>query len=209
MAFPVATASVLSGASTSQLHNWRRTGLLSPEVESDAPPFIYSFRDIVALRTVVKLRRDKSLQKIRKAFKNAGDIDLTEHPAEWNLVDVGASIFLVRQGGNAVDVLANPGQTTLANLGDIMGPFMTERGEVVDLLRPRQHLQVREQKLGGWPTIEGTRVPFDVVADLIADGTITADDVPRYYPSVSPEAALDALDFARSLPNWNDTLVSA
>lgn len=209
MAFIVPAAAALTGASVSQLHNWRRTDLLVPEIESAQRPLLYSFRDVIALRTVVKLRREKSLQKIRRAFANAADVDLTDHPSEWNLIDVGPSIHLVRADGGAVDVLTNPGQTTVANLGDVMGSFETEKGAVVDLRHPRAHLEVREQKLGGWPTIEGTRVPFDVVANLIAGGDIAPADVPLYYPSVSPAAALDALDFARSLSNWTEDAVSA
>lgn len=207
MVFPVAETSVLSGASVSQLHNWRRTGLLVPEIQGHERPLLYSFRDVVALRTVVKLRRNKSLQKIRRAYATLPSLDLTEHPSSYELVDTGPSIVVV-YAGSGVDVLSHPGQS-LANLGDIMAAFETSRGRVVDLRRPRQHLEVREQKLGGWPTIEGTRVPFDVVANLLADGSVQSADVSLYYPSVTPEAALDALDFARSLPNWSDELQSA
>lgn len=203
MAFTVAATSALSGATVSQLYNWRRTGLLSPEIEPKNPPLLYSFRDIVALRAVALLRKETSLQRIRKAFRHAAEVDLTEHPSQWALVDIGTSIVL-QHGDSQIDVVANPGQV-LANLGDVMAPF----DDVVNLRRPRPHLQVREQRLGGWPTIEGTRVPFDIVARLIADGTIAPEDVPDYYPSVSAEAALDALDFARTLPNWSDELARA
>jgi len=167
---------------------------------------LYSFRDVVALRSVVKLRSVKSLQKIRKAFRNMPSLDLTEHPSAYSLVDTGASILVVKNDGEGVDVLQTPGQTQLANLEEIMNPFTTDEGnKVVGLLRPRARLEVREQRLGGWPTIEGTRVPFDVIANLIADGSVTAASVSSYYPSVSEAAALDALDFARSLPNWSES----
>jgi len=205
MAFPVPETSVLSGASVSQLHNWRRTGLFVPEVDPTGRPLLYSFRDVIALRSVVKLRSVKSLQKIRKAFKNMPTLDLTEHPSAYSLVDTGASILVVKRDGESIDVLANPGQTQLANLEEIMNAFTTEEGrDVVDLRRPRARLEVREQRLGGWPTIQGTRVPFDVIANLIMDGSVAASDVARYYPSVTEAAALDALDFARSLPNWSE-----
>ncbi|TAM68218.1 MAG: DUF433 domain-containing protein [Microbacteriaceae bacterium] len=201
---PVAETSVLSGASVSQLHNWRRTGLLIPEVDAYSRPLLYSFRDILALRSVVKLRETKSLQKIRRAFANMPDQDLTEHPSAYSLIDTGPSILVVRSDGAAVDVLAHPGQSILATLADIMGAFESDRGPVVDLRHPRPSLEVREQRLGGWPTIEGTRVPFDVIANLTADGSVSAEEVSNFYPAVSPAAALDALDFARSLPSWSE-----
>lgn len=210
MAFPVPETSVLSGASVSQLHNWRRTGLFAPEVDATGRPLLYSFRDVIALRSVVKLRSVKSLQKIRKAFRNMPQLDLTEHPSAYSLVDTGASILVVKSDGEGVDVLKNPGQTQLANLEEIMNTFTTDEGKVVvDLRRPRELLEVREQRLGGWPTIQGTRVPFDVIANLIVDGSVPASEVSNYYPSVSEKAALDALDFARSLPNWSESLQSA
>ncbi|MGB3909115.1 MAG: DUF433 domain-containing protein [Pseudolysinimonas sp.] len=209
MAFPVPETSVLSGASVSQLHNWRRTGLFIPEVESRAKPMLYSLRDIIALRSVVKLRSVKSLQKIRRAFSHMSALDLTEHPSRYSLVDTGRSIVVVQNDGVGIDVLADPGQTTLAQLTEILGEFETPRGKVVDLRRPRRHLEVREQRLGGWPTIEGTRVPFDVVADLIFDGRIGPDEVDAFYPGVSAAAATDALDFARSIPDWAESRASA
>ncbi len=209
MAFPVAATSALTGASMSQLHSWRRTLLLVPEVDSRPRHLLYSFRDLLALRSVVRLRQSSSLQRIRRAFATATSADLTEHPSEWNLIDIGASIVLVRDDGVGMDVVTHPGQITLANLADVMAPFVTGHGRVVDLRRPRPHLETREQRLGGWPTIEGTRVPFDVVADLLADGSVSPDDVGLYYPAVSAAAAADALDFARSLPNWADARESA
>ena len=205
MAFPVPETSVLSGASVSQLHNWRRTGLLVPEVDPHGRPLLYSFRDILALRSVVKLRQGKSLQKIRRAFSIMPDHDFTDHPASYSLIDTGPSILVMRSDGEAVDMLAHPGQVVLATLADIMAPFENERGPVVDLRHPRPTLEVREQRLGGWPTIENTRVPFDVIAGLLADGSVVPDEVPRFYPTVSPAASRDALDFARSLPNWAES----
>lgn len=209
MAFPVAETSVLSGASVGQLHNWRRTQLFVPEVESHNRPMLYSLRDIIALRSVVKLRGLKSLQKIRRAFMNMSTLDLTEHPSRYSLVNTGRSILVVQTDGEAVDVLEHPGQTTLARMTEILAEFDTPRGKVVDLRRPRQHLEIREQRLGGWPTIEGTRVPFDVVAELILDGRIAPAEVDAYYPGVSAAAAVDALDFARSIPNWLESRLSA
>jgi uncharacterized protein (DUF433 family) len=42
-------------------------------------------------------------------------------------------------------------------------------------------------------------VPYDDVANLLREGDVTPDEVPSFYPSVSPEAALDALEFDREV----------
>ncbi len=56
-------AAALSGATISQLRHWRsvRTGpLLAPEIAT-APRAVYSFQDVLALRTFVRLRENTSL----------------------------------------------------------------------------------------------------------------------------------------------------
>ncbi|NQX28297.1 MerR family transcriptional regulator [Microbacteriaceae bacterium VKM Ac-2854] len=60
MAFTTALTSVMSGASQRQLAHWRATGILVPETEHDERPYLYSFRDIVALRTYAWLRETHS-----------------------------------------------------------------------------------------------------------------------------------------------------
>lgn len=204
MSLNIALASVLSGASVRQLGYWRKTSLLVPEVNSTGRPILYSFRDILALRAVVKLHQEQSLQRIRKAFATLPHLDLTDHPAQYALVADGSTIVLVREDGIEIDLVNKPGHAIMVTLSDIMEPFDTGRGEVVDLRRPRPHLQVREQWLGGWPTIEGTRVPYDTVAELLSDGSVHPSEVAEFYPDVTAAAAQDALDFARSVPGWHE-----
>ncbi|MGH1554815.1 hypothetical protein ACRAWF_31460 [Streptomyces sp. L7] len=75
MSYEPKLAAALSGATLRQLSHWRRASgkrgaLLVPEI-SDSRPILYSFRDVVALRACVKLRRETSLQKIRRASGHA------------------------------------------------------------------------------------------------------------------------------------------
>ncbi|MGS2588082.1 DUF433 domain-containing protein [Streptomyces hebeiensis] len=192
MSFPVDLTAALTGASVAQLHNWRRTNLLEPEVQGN--PVRYSFRDVVALRTFVALRRDVPLQRIRKAMAQLREWDLTEHPAAYTLVTEGASVFRV-EDERAIDLVRRPGQEVLLSLADAFRPFENMQGrQVVDFKRPRPRLEVEAQRLGGWPTIQGTRVPYDSVAKLIVGG-VDPDDVHRFYPSVDSRSAHDAADF--------------
>lgn len=194
MSFPPDLASVLTGASLSQLASWRRApAVLVPEV-SAAKRIEYSFRDLVALRSFVRLRTEVSLQKVRKALTNLRGFDLTDHPSQYLLVTDGESVFLVQDDG-AMDLVKRPGQQTLLTLEDIFRPFKNWQGkEVVDFQRPRRHLEVREQRLGGWPTIEHTRVAYDSVARLI-EGGVLPEDVGHFYSSVDAAGANDAYSF--------------
>ena len=200
VSFPIPLASKMSGASVGQLAHWRKTGILVPEIESQRAPYLYSFRDIVALRTVAWLRADHSLQSIRNSLGFAQELDLADHPASYTVVKLGES-WGVQRGEQAIDIAKHPGQSTVGTLADVFAEFETVRNRRVDkLLNPRRGVEVNPSRLGGWPTIKGTRIPFDLVAELISDGTVAPERVGDFYPGVSAEDARDALDFHRSIP---------
>ncbi|MBB2921279.1 DUF433 domain-containing protein [Cellulomonas cellasea] len=194
MAFPVELASTLTGATVWQLNRWRQDGLLIPEVQDRRPP-LYSFRDLVALRTVVWLKRATSLQRVRRALAHLDEFDLTDHPAAYTFATDGRTIAVDTPDG-LVDLLQRPGQGAFS-LADVYLSFRTTTGRLVpDFRRPRAHLEVNARRLGGWPTIADSRVPFDTIAELVEDESVGPRDVARFYPSVSEEAVRDAVDFA-------------
>jgi uncharacterized protein (DUF433 family) len=192
-------AAALSGATVSQLRHWRGGGtgpLLAPETAA-APLALYSFRDVLALRTCAHLRESASLQRIRAAIGNLRDLGEVQHLASCRLVsDRAGNIQLVTEE-DAVDLVRRPGQRqVLVVMGDVIEPFPVRAGVVVPhLLHPREHLAVDPDTQGGTPVIAGTRVPYDAVAGLMRDD-IPAERIAEYYPSVSADAARDALSFA-------------
>jgi uncharacterized protein (DUF433 family)/DNA-binding transcriptional MerR regulator len=199
-------AAALSGATISQLRHWRsaRTGpLLAPEI-AVAPRAAYSFQDVLALRTFVRLRENTSLQKIRAAIGNLRTIGEVSHLASYRLVnDQGGNIQLLT-ATEAVDLGKNPGQLQLiVVIGDVIEPFAARAGVLVPhLLRPRPWLAVDPETQGGTPVVAGTRVPYDAVAGLMRDG-VPAEQIRNYYPSVTAAAAADALDFARYVDSYD------
>jgi uncharacterized protein (DUF433 family) len=199
VAYPSNLASTLSGATIRQLSYWRRSNVLIPEIEPSRPRVLYSFRDVVALRTVVKLRSNVSLQKVRIALRTLGDLDLTEHLSTYSLVSDGDTVVLVEESRPPVDLVRQRGQQWILRLKDLFDEFETKSGaRVVSLVHPRPHLEVREQRLSGWPTILGTRVPYDAVA-LMAEGGTTAERVQYFYPQATREAIADAVDLHREV----------
>ena len=199
MAYVTKMAAALSGATLNQLRHWRspKTGpLLAPEI-ARAPRALYSFQDVLALRTVVRLRDDTSLQKIRKAIGNLRNLGEAGPLASYRLVsDKGGTIQLVTED-QAVNLVGKPGQLQLvAVIGEVIEPFAARAGVLVPhLLQPREHLAVDPETQGGTPVIAGTRVPYDAVAGLMRDG-VPAEEIAGYYPAVRAEAARDALNFA-------------
>lgn len=194
MAFPVELASVLTGASLHQLRRWRTSQLVVPGVHA-ARPMLYSFKDLATLRTVMWLRTATSLQKVRRAFSNLSTYDLTDHPSQYRFATDGASISVWTDEG-FLDLVRNPGQYKIHTLADVFRSFTNKAGDqVVDFERPLTHLRVNARRMGGWPTIEGTRVPYDSIALLLDGGQVQPGDVGRFYPAVSEAAALDAVKF--------------
>lgn len=206
MAYASQMAAALSGATLRQLSHWRqdrRVGaVLVPEVSATPPRILYSFRDLLALRTCVYLRREVSLQKVRKAISNLRDLGEREHLSQYRLVADGDTIALVDQG-EATDLVKKPGQRLIVVLRDVFEPFAVREGVVVPrLFQPRERLIVDPDTRGGIPVVSGTRVPYDVVAGLVRDG-VSPDEIKEYYPSVSADAARDAMDFALYVESYS------
>ena len=183
----------LTGATIRQLRHWRNTRLLEPEYSTGTRVF-YSYRDIVALRTFVYLRETHSLQKIRKAITGLRSLGQPGHLSRYRLVSQGSTIVLTEDAED-VDLLNKPGQT-LARFDDIARPFDTRDGvRIRDLAQPTAHISIDPETQGGHPVIAGTRVPFEAVASLVADG-VPAEDIKLFYPTVTTAAARSAVEFA-------------
>lgn len=199
MPYSPAVASALSGASLRQLSHWRRKRdpLLMPEQERARGRVLYSYQDVVALRTVVYLRARKvSLQKVRKAVDSLRAMGETEHLSAYRLVSVGKDVVWRESSDDAVALTGQPGQKLLAQMVDILGEFDDGRGAVVrPLAEPEPGVVVDQGVRAGFPVITGTRVPYDLVASLLADG-VEPERIRFIYPSVSADAARGALAFA-------------
>lgn len=89
-----------------QLAYWRRPNasgerLLVPELRQAGRPLLYSFRDVIALRTFVYLRGEHSLQKVRKAVSTLRDLGNRDHLAAYQLVATPSTIIWVDETGAA------------------------------------------------------------------------------------------------------------
>ena len=198
MAYPAHIAAALSGTSMSQLAYWRSAtrgeALLVPELATGAR-VLYSFRDVVALRTVAFLREDVSLQKVRRAVSTLRELGNRDHLSAYRLVASDGSVVWVAED-DFIDLVRHPGQQVLAQMSDVLAPFVNSAGvEVPDFAHPRERLEVDADTLSGYPVITGTRVPFDLVASLVADG-VPPERVADYYPGVDADAASQAADYA-------------
>lgn len=195
--YPPVLASALSGATLSQLAHWRRQPPLFEPEYRDSTRVFYSFRDVVALRSLVYLREAEglSLQKIRRSIHNARRLGKEEHLSEYKFVAVGDTVVLVH-GAEAIDILKKPGNHVVATLVDIFGRFESQRtGEVLPLKTPIRGVSIDADVCSGYPVVAGTRVRYDQVSSLITDG-VPPEEIREFYPSVSADAARGAKEFA-------------
>jgi uncharacterized protein (DUF433 family) len=196
-------AATLTGASVRQLAYWRRTtpthGVLFAPEHGTRPRVLYSYQDIVALRMFVQLRGHLSLQKVRKVasylLKHYPDTHLASHSIK--AVPGGRTAVWVSPDGEYVDVIERPGQGGLKFvMDDIFRSFTTGTGQrVPDLAEPTQGVTIDPGVRGGFPVIEGTRIPFTVVAGLYADG-MTSGEIAELYPAVTEADVVGAAQLA-------------
>lgn len=206
MAFSVPIASVLTGATVRQLAYWRKSTasakpLLVPEGQRSGR-YLYSWADVVALRSIVYLRQEKSLPRIRRAVGRLRQLESADwtHLAAYRLINTDTTIVVKTPSGQLLDLEQHPG-TILHEIlmSDILGPFETSTGRRVPALEhPQPKLIVDPAVLGGYPVIAGSRVPFDVVARL-AEDDLEPSEITAIYPSVDPEAIADATVFAEQV----------
>ena len=112
--------SKVTGASIRQIDYWDRTGLVKPSVQiavGKGIPRLYSFTDIVQMKTVVVLRgQGISLQKIRKciAYLKAHLPEIEAPLPELKLVTDGERIFVLTDDPKVVMDTLKRGQLILS-----------------------------------------------------------------------------------------------
>lgn len=214
MSYSSVVAAALSGASVRQLSYWRSSRssegpLLAPTHHSPGARAAYSYQDVVALRTFVYLRANSvPLQRVRKAIANLRELGETSHLSSYRLIAVGKDVAWVTSETSAVDLTRLPGQHVIAAMVDILDAFRGPRDrDIVALHNPKPGVEVDPDVRGGYPVMEGTRVPYDLVASLLDDGVSEADVV-NFYPSVLPAAARGAREFARYVDAYRTPAVA-
>jgi uncharacterized protein (DUF433 family) len=202
VAYPARLATALSGATKSQLRYWRQSRkgqppLLVPEYGSR--PALYSYADVVALRTFARMRERMPLQKVRKSVAYVlGQLPEGSHiSAETIRALPGGKSAVWVKDDDYIDTLEQPGQAGFPEImASVFRGFTTLRGrEVPDLERPAAGLVIDPAVRGGTPVAEGTRITFDVLAALRQDGLSVAD-VQVLYPGVSKISVEGAVEFA-------------
>ena len=201
LAFTLEQAARVTQLTESRIRYWDRTGVIKPslvkETTGGAYSRIYSFQDLVALRTVAQLRENfgVSLQKVREVGER-----LRRHAdkpwSELRFYASGKHLFFQDPQTDLLLSALKPGQSALLQALDLVAvardtetraDSLVERGQ-------KQFGQVVTNRYlaGNRPVIAGTRIPTEAIWEFHEDG-YAVDEIVAEYPRLTPldvEAAI-------------------
>ena len=211
-AYQADRAAALAGVPQSTVHYWARTNVLVPSVSAEKVK-LWSFADLMGLRTIAWLRRRKTsaagydiphatMPKVRRALRALEQLDLslwTTDAGSTVLVDPNGEIVIRHQSG-LVRPAGHDGelQTVAPDFLDLMAPFTVDERAGPDLRRPRPRLRIVPGKLAGAPHIERTRLETQAVHALARRGLEPAK-IARLYPFTDVDAIQEAIDLENQL----------
>jgi uncharacterized protein (DUF433 family) len=189
----------LTGLSQGQLRSWDRDGFFRPEFayEDRGSPYsrIYSFRDVVGLRTiaVLKTQHKVSLQELRKVAARLAHMGF-EHWADTKLYVVKRQVHFQRPGSDSVEGVWDHQLAMLP----IIEVIQDVRQRIAELQhRPaEQHGKVGRHRYvaRNSAVIAGTRIPVAAIRRYAEAGYSVAH-ILREYPTLTEADVKAALSF--------------
>lgn len=207
-AYTADRAASLSGVPRSTVHYWARSGYLVPSVSAERVK-LWSFADLMALRTIYWLRQPKSradgreiprskMGVIKQAISRLRELDLALFDGSRPNVAVtlNGEVLLDRVGQpleNADGQLIDP------KLIDVLAPFNTLEGSRgPDLSMPRPKLRILPRKLSGAPHVADTRVETQAIQALATRG-YGIDRIATLYPFLTATQIRESIDLEEQL----------
>jgi uncharacterized protein (DUF433 family) len=206
LAFTAENVCGLTGLSMSQLRYWDKTDFFSPEFLDDhrrrAFGRLYSFRDVVGLRTISVLRNAYRipLQELRRVGEWLSTHVRSE--TSWSSLRFALSgrkvVFAAERAANAQHFIEATGDgQKVIQIG--LEPIASDMRRRSLLLRERAHDQfgkvVRNRYVvhNAW-VLAGTRVPTEAIWNFHQAG-YDADAIVREYPRLTSADVKAALEF--------------
>lgn len=191
-------AAGLAGVPRRTLYYWAKHGILDPSV-SNIKPRLWSYNDVLALRLIDWLRRDKeetpfpraSMHQIRQLLSSVQDLG---HRLERGLpvwIDPNSFVVVELEGQKAVPLGKKLLQTGLDAPGlDLLLPYGSTGP---DLRWPRPTLRMLPGKLSGQPHVVDTRIETFAIAALAGRG-LSTENIVELYPALTVTNVQEAID---------------
>jgi DNA-binding transcriptional MerR regulator/uncharacterized protein (DUF433 family) len=193
-------AAALSGVPKRTLTWWAQKGYYRPSISPEPRPRLWSWYDLVALRTIDWLRQPKRdglkgvpIRRIREAIEEIDRRGLSRADLHNLVVQTKSGVpylnidqQLIRADGT--------GQFAMPDALAVVYPYK----EGPDLLQPRPLLRIIPGKLHGEPHLLNTRISSATIYALHEDGFLLPQ-IHDMYPEADPEALTQAIDLEESL----------
>jgi uncharacterized protein (DUF433 family) len=198
LAFTSQQVRTLTGLSEHQLRYWDRTGFFSPQFPGEGGrPFdrLYSFRDVVGLRTVAQLRGRVPLQGLRRI----GQWLHERYDSPWSSLTfyIAGDRVYFSDPSTGARVATNPE-------GQIAQPFEMEAvarevSSAVERMQRRGadeigRIERRKYVSGNRPVLAGTRIPTRAIREF-HDAGYSTEAILREYPDLTEQDVRGALAF--------------
>jgi len=203
MAFSADQVSRLTGLSAWQLQHWAATDFFLPKYRNEDQRYfgrLYSFRDVVGLRALAKLRKEHkvALQELRRVGSWLGE----------RFIDPWATLTFYVVGRHVVfddpqsGLRLRPGSPSQIALPIKMVEIARETETAVKRLqhRGREHVGkvVRNRYVAhNAPVLAGTRIPTAAVWDFFEAG-YSVDAIIGEYPSLKPKDVQAAIRYEQA-----------
>lgn len=200
LAFTTEHVSRLTGLTARQVRYWDKTEFFSPTlVHTGRRAFgrIYSFRDVVGLRTIAMLRKKVPLQELRRV----GAWLLQHHETPWSSLRFGLAgkkvVFFDPMSGVAIETRSG-GQTVLAIALEPIANEMQKAAERLTERRSGEHGQIVRHRnvVHNAFTLAGTRVPTEAVWEFHRAG-YAPDAIIKEFPRLTKKDVKAAILFER------------
>lgn len=207
LAFTLEQASRATGISESRIRYWDSTGVLSPSLVDDehggAYSRIYSFRDLVGLRTIAELRDrfEVSLQGLRTVGERLKRHSKTPW-SEMRFYASGRHLFFRDPESEVLLSALEPGQIALAAALDLVRVEKETRNRANRLVGRTQdqfgHFVQNRYIAGNRTVIAGTRIPTAAIWEFHEAGYDEAA-ILKEYPRLVSLDVKKAIEHERSL----------
>lgn len=185
-------AARLAGITPRRIRYWVQTGVFVPELFRPGTPGhaqVYTFRDVVALRTLALLRDRYGipldhLRRVARWLRQNGDQPFSA----LRFFVAGREVFFRDEKERVLRSGRLPHQTAVALDVEKIANDVRERLIGLSRRHPDQFGQITQQRLvtHHQPVIAGTRIPISLIVALLRSG-YTSEDVRREYPSLTEE----------------------
>lgn len=197
-AFSAEQVERLTGLTKQRLMYWDRTGFFAPSYADDdrRSPYsrIYSFRDVVGLRTLWRLTEEfhVSVQHLRKVAEKLSHLANDLWSSQVLYVLDKKVVFDETGTGKLSEVLSGQYVNGLA-----LGEVISDMRHAVDQLRQRRPDQIGQITRSRFvnhnaPVIAGTRIPISAIRDF-ADAGYTTEQIIEEYPDLTDRDVAAAL----------------